>query len=675
MTRMGKDNGLWKLASTDDWERVEAILLGKKDSLLKSVRRKKKADKPRVFDMQEVDGVMEPLTTTASVNIDQRDSTGCTPLIVATLSGSLHVVKCLIAYGANVDAQDTEGNTALHLASWHERANSTDIINTLLFNNAQPNISNNKGITPLHIAAQTGQTDIVMLLVDRGCDVKALTEENETPLDIAVRHNQEDVVSFLLNHDISVIESTKSLREACRIGKVNLVQMLLDMGMDVSADDPATKDTALHVAIAHRRLPVVELLLAFGADPYQPNAANESPFNVVDAMEDETDRKTIMNWFAEYKDKEVRTPAIVLNERRQRKAQEAIEDYQRRLSVSASRQHAAIRVLSRWCENNKMFRSSAKPDRPVTNVLSDDVSSEWEADATGRQWVVFQLPNLFTITAISITVKPGLHVPKDVQLEVANGKEGPWRIVKSFDMLSAPNNVIRLDPVTGTMCQKFSQFSATSQFWRLHILRTFGSSPVCIANVRLFGFDAMIPMWFAEHGLTDYMQPFIDAGVNQLKELESMDTSKLKSLVSLPGHLKKLQLAIQELKGVKNAFDRLVFTRPPPMHINAGDVLPLFEVQANPGADCEVEFVVHGNVHVTGTTRTHLLPNGSNPSVAFFDDIVLAPPGKYKIEVRSVEDKDTVYVKCPHEVIVDEPPKKLTAVEVLFSDFSDMLAF
>jgi hypothetical protein len=51
----------------------------------------------------------------------------------------------------------------------------------------------------------------------------------------------------------------------------------------------------------------------------------------------------------------------------------------------------------------------------------------------------------------------------------------------------------------------------------------------------------------------------------------------------------------------------------------------MFQVQANPGADQEVEVVVHGGAHVSGTTRRRLLPNGTNPSIAFFDDIVVVP--------------------------------------------------
>lgn len=40
------------------------------------------------------------------------------------------------------------------------------------------------------------------------------------------------------------------------------------------------------------------------------------------------------------------------------------------------------------------------------------------------------------------------------------------------------------------------------QFWRLHVLRTHGSSPCAISHVRFFGFDALMPKWFAEHGMT-----------------------------------------------------------------------------------------------------------------------------------------------------------------------------
>lgn len=101
--------------------------------------------------------------------------------------------------------------------------------------------------------------------------------------------------------------------------------------------------------------------------------------------------------------------------------------------------------------------------RPVTNILSEDPSSEWRATIAGPQWVAFMFPHLYTITGISIIARPGSHVPKDVQLEVADGLEGPWRVVKSFTMSQAPGPDATLDMLTNTITQFFSEFHATSQ--------------------------------------------------------------------------------------------------------------------------------------------------------------------------------------------------------------------
>jgi hypothetical protein len=43
--------------------------------------------------------------------------------------------------------------------------------------------------------------------------------------------------------------------------------------------------------------------------------------------------------------------------------------------------------------------------RPATNVLSEDLTAEWRATGTGRQWIIIQMPNLFTVTALNLTVK------------------------------------------------------------------------------------------------------------------------------------------------------------------------------------------------------------------------------------------------------------------------------
>lgn len=118
--------------------------------------------------------------------------------------------------------------------------------------------------------------------------------DGDTPLDIAVRFNRQEVVSFLLDHDLSVIESTNALCEAAKMGRIELVKMLLDMGIDVNLEHSKDKDTALHFAVRFCRIDVVEALLAYGADPYLPNAKGDTPHSIIKAFEETADKAKIL---------------------------------------------------------------------------------------------------------------------------------------------------------------------------------------------------------------------------------------------------------------------------------------------------------------------------------------------------------------------------------------------
>lgn len=58
--------------------------------------------------------------------------------------------------------------------------------------------------------------------------------------------------------------------------------------------DPDTKDTALHLAVRYTRLDTVETLLAFGADPYQANSANETAHELVTSIKDQYQRQKLL---------------------------------------------------------------------------------------------------------------------------------------------------------------------------------------------------------------------------------------------------------------------------------------------------------------------------------------------------------------------------------------------
>ncbi len=73
-------------------------------------------------------------------------------------------------------------------------------------------------------------------------------------------------------------------------------------------------------------------------------------------------------------------------------------------------------------------------------------------------------------------------------------------------------------------------FSATSRFWRLHVLRNHGAAQTELHGLVFYGVDATLRKWFAENGVTEYYEPFLAAGYNQVWLPQYMMTaSKLAS--------------------------------------------------------------------------------------------------------------------------------------------------
>jgi ankyrin repeat protein len=109
---------------------------------------------------------------------------GATPLLRAALCGDLTVVKLLIAHGADPLIPTSDRTTPLMVASgvgWadgmlHEYSEdqTLEVIKLLLSLGADVNAANNHGITALHGAGYKGANKAVQLLVDRGAKLDAL---------------------------------------------------------------------------------------------------------------------------------------------------------------------------------------------------------------------------------------------------------------------------------------------------------------------------------------------------------------------------------------------------------------------------------------------------------------------------------------------------------------------
>lgn len=612
------------------------------------------------------DGSIKKLPKPEAVKIEARDKdTGATPLVLAALNGGVEAVECLLAYGANVNAKDSKGNTALAYGAWSTLETCERVVDTLLKNGADPGIVNSEGAAPIHHACQSGKAYIVMMLLDAGASVHVINKAGESPLDVAARYDKLDVVSFLIDHDQSVIQSTRSLREATKTGKYAVAKLLLDFRMDYGAQDPDSGDAALHIAVRFYRTKLVNLLLEYGADPYLPNAAGETPHGMVDAYpRGHPDRQKILDLIDATETKEIRVPESELNQRRQHVAQEATKVHAQVFPL--------LKVLTRWAEDNLQHRSASTRGHPVTNVLSADPQTFWLAPGIGRQWAVFDFGSSFTINTIILNGVPGKHMPKAFQLEVSPSIKGPWRVVHNSEVAAIGKPI---GPGSQLFSQSFTGFLATSQFWKLHIIRNHGAHETRLHGVSFRGVEHGLKKFFVENGLVNYYDDFVAAGINQIKDLPNCSAQHLDQLVALAGHRKKVQLAIDKLQNEKQSIGRLVFAQQPTDFGQLNEVLPPFEVHAGPGLNEEVELEILGDATITGTTKKNLVPNTGGPSTVVFDDIQLAPVGTFLFQVRFTNEQHRdVFVRAARPTEI-EPARKKVAIRVLFEDFAPMLDF
>ncbi|XP_022045686.1 protein phosphatase 1 regulatory subunit 16A [Acanthochromis polyacanthus] len=92
-------------------------------------------------------------------------------------------IRALVESGADLNAQDNNGATLLHIASANGYVSVAEL---LLENSAQVEVKDSDGWTPLHAASCWGQIQLVELLVAHGASLNAKSVLEETPLDVCM---------------------------------------------------------------------------------------------------------------------------------------------------------------------------------------------------------------------------------------------------------------------------------------------------------------------------------------------------------------------------------------------------------------------------------------------------------------------------------------------------------
>ena len=151
------------------------------------------------------------------------------------------------------------------------RMGDTAAVKTLLKSGADVNAAQGDGMTALHWAAQKGDPELVGMLLAAGANVRATTRlGGYTPMHLASQAGHARVVAALLaagvSADVATATGASPLMLAARSGSVETATRLIENGAKVNAKESTHGQTALMVAAGLDRADLVKLLLARGAD-------------------------------------------------------------------------------------------------------------------------------------------------------------------------------------------------------------------------------------------------------------------------------------------------------------------------------------------------------------------------------------------------------------------------
>lgn len=217
------------------------------------------------------------------VNVNIRNSFAMTPLLSAVVNnGGADVVQLLLSHGADIDAVNIHGFTALHHASFRK---DSRIVELLLQKGADYDAITSGGWSPLAIAANKRNWDYVRLLLRHNADPTAGDEYNQV-ITAAVEDGEVDILRRVLRRVNHIERSGRRspLYAAAISGREDMVTMLLDHGADVNFIDPHASGGTLGAAVAKNSLKLAQMLLEAGANVDLPRSPSQRT-PLIDALD------------------------------------------------------------------------------------------------------------------------------------------------------------------------------------------------------------------------------------------------------------------------------------------------------------------------------------------------------------------------------------------------------
>lgn len=226
-------------------------------------------------------------------NLSLKDQAGITPLFAAVNQNRADVAQALLAAGADPN-QAANSFTPLHHAAYTAQLLT---VKALLQKGANPNAQNMFGKTALHDVADASNSaegaQIAQLLLDAHADVSLKNNQGETPLDLALKKGNANIADVLLRDrngqpKASAAMEEKLISAAWQTNIATVKKLIKKAHVDVNAQDHMGK-TALHEALAayfspfhsaeekERARHIIQTLCKHGARVDKPNNYGKTP--------------------------------------------------------------------------------------------------------------------------------------------------------------------------------------------------------------------------------------------------------------------------------------------------------------------------------------------------------------------------------------------------------------
>lgn len=194
--------------------------------------------------------------------LNKKDIRGHTALSIATEKQDEKSFNLLVEAGAS--PTHGPGKPLLHFRSVYRRAG---ILQRMLScDSSDINISDENGVTPLHLGVKEGSKVACNLLLGRGARLNAQDNNGKTSLHVAAAEGHAEVVRLLVNR--GALLRTKdndrnftALHDAAAAGSLECSKILLDADHGLGNEKDASSRYALDVAFEGGHHEIVRLLL------------------------------------------------------------------------------------------------------------------------------------------------------------------------------------------------------------------------------------------------------------------------------------------------------------------------------------------------------------------------------------------------------------------------------